>query len=74
MSLELLVEVHNRYVSYVLCRQLVALRCETLIIYVLFELCRQIFKKSSNIKFHEYPFGGSRVVPFRHTDRQILRN
>jgi len=36
------------------------------------EFSRQIFeKKNSNIKFHENPSSGSRVVPCRPTDRQI---
>jgi hypothetical protein len=29
---------------------------------------RQIFEKSTNIKFHEKPSGGSRVVPYGRTD------
>jgi hypothetical protein len=33
------------------------------------EFSRQIFKKYSNIKFHENPFSGSRVVPCGRTDR-----
>ena len=28
------------------------------------EFCRQIFEEYSNIKFHENPSSGSRVVPF----------
>jgi len=31
---------------------------------------RQVFEKSSNIKFHENPFHGSRIVPCGRTDRQ----
>jgi hypothetical protein len=27
------------------------------------ELCQQIFEKYFNIKFHEYPFSGTQVVP-----------
>ena len=34
-------------------------------------LCR--LKKSSNIKFHENPSSGSRVYPFRRTDRRTDR-
>jgi hypothetical protein len=34
------------------------------------EFSRQIFEKSSNIKFHENPSSESRVVPFRQTDRR----
>ena len=30
---------------------------------------RQIFQKYSNIKFHENPSSGSRVVPYGQTDR-----
>ena len=30
----------------------------------------QIFEKYSNIKFHENPSSGSRVVPWGRTDRQ----
>jgi len=33
------------------------------------EFSRQIFKKSSNIKFHVNPSSRSRVVPCRQTDR-----
>ena len=32
------------------------------------ELRRQIFEKHLNIKFHENPFNGSRVVPCGRTD------
>ena len=32
------------------------------------EFSRQIFKQYSNIKFHENPSSGSRVVPCRRTD------
>jgi len=35
------------------------------------EFSRQIFEKYSNIKFHENPSIGSRVVPFGQTDVQI---
>jgi hypothetical protein len=35
-----------------------------------FEFSRQIFEKYSNIKFHENPSGGSRVVPYGQTDGQ----
>ena len=34
------------------------------------ELSRQISEKPSNIKFHENPFSGSRVVRCESTDRQ----
>jgi len=34
------------------------------------EISRHIFEKSSNIKFHENPSSGSRVVPCGQTDRQ----
>ena len=34
------------------------------------EFVRQIFEKYSDIKFHENPFSGSRVVPYGQTDRQ----
>jgi hypothetical protein len=34
------------------------------------ELCRQIFGKSSNIKFHENLSSGSRIVPCGHTQTQ----
>jgi len=37
------------------------------------ELSRQIFKKSSNIKIHEIPSTGSRLVPCGRTDRQTWR-
>jgi len=33
------------------------------------EFSRQIFEKSSNIKFHENPPSGSRVAPCGWTDR-----
>jgi len=33
------------------------------------EFSRQIFEKSSAIKFHENPFSESRVVPFGQTDK-----
>ena len=32
------------------------------------EFSRQIFEKSSNIKFHENPSSGSPVVPFSHAE------
>ena len=34
------------------------------------ELSRQIFEKYPNIKFHENPFDGSRVVPCGQTGKQ----
>jgi hypothetical protein len=37
------------------------------------EFSRQIFEKSSNIKFHENPSSVSRVVPCGRTDRQTDR-
>jgi hypothetical protein len=33
------------------------------------EFSPQIFGKSSNTKFHQNPSGGSRVVPYRSTDK-----
>ena len=38
------------------------------------EFSRWIFEKSSNIKFHENPSSGSRVVPFGRTNmmKQIV--
>ena len=33
-----------------------------------FELSQRIFEKYSNIKFHDNPFRGSRVVPYGRTD------
>jgi len=38
------------------------------------ELCPQIFKKSSNIKFHENPFSGSRFVSCGLTDGRAGRH
>jgi hypothetical protein len=35
------------------------------------EFPREIFEKYSNIKFHENPSSGSRVVPYGQTDGQI---
>jgi hypothetical protein len=35
-----------------------------------FEFSRQFFEKYSNIKFHENPSSGSRVVPCGQKDRQ----
>jgi len=37
------------------------------------DLSQQIFEKNSNIKFHENPFSGSRVVPCRQTDVRQTR-
>jgi hypothetical protein len=34
------------------------------------EFSRQIFERSSNIKFHEDPSSGSQVIPCGRTDRQ----
>jgi len=33
------------------------------------EFSRQMFEKYSDIRFHEYPSSGSRVVPCGQTDR-----
>jgi hypothetical protein len=33
-----------------------------------FEFCQQIFKELHSIKFHEKPYGASRVVPFGRRD------
>jgi hypothetical protein len=38
------------------------------------EFSRQIFEKSSNIRFHENPSGGSRVVPCGQTDGRTDRH
>jgi hypothetical protein len=38
------------------------------------EFSWQIFKKSSNIKFHENQSSGSRAVPCRWTDRHTKAN
>ena len=38
------------------------------------KLSRLIFEKYSNIKFHENPFSGSRVVPCGWTDRRTDRH
>ena len=38
------------------------------------EFYRQIFEKSSNIKFHENPSSGRRVVPYGQTDRRDEAN
>jgi len=35
------------------------------------EFSRQIFEKSSHIKFREYPSSGSRIIPCGLTDVQI---
>ena len=37
-----------------------------------FEFSRQIFEKSSNIKFNENPFSGSRVVQCGRTDMKLI--
>ena len=34
------------------------------------EFLRQIFEKSSNIKFHEDPSSGSQVIPRGRTDKR----
>jgi len=39
-----------------------------------FEFSRQTFEKHSNIKFHEYLFSGSWVVPCGQKDRQTRRS
>jgi len=36
------------------------------------QFSRQIFEEYSNIKFHENPSSGSRVVPCRRTNRQTV--
>jgi hypothetical protein len=41
-------------------------------IFVKFELSRQIFEKSSNIKFHSNQYNGSTVVPCGQTDNDKL--
>ena len=38
------------------------------------EFYRQIVEKSSNIKFHENPSSGSRIVPFGRTDTTRLKS
>jgi hypothetical protein len=35
------------------------------------EVSRQIFEKSSNLKFHKNPSSGSRVVPRGQTDMKL---
>jgi len=35
---------------------------------MILKFSRQFFEKYSNIKFHENPYGGSRVVPSGQTD------
>jgi len=35
------------------------------------EFSQEIFKKHSNIKFHESPFNDSQVVPCAQTDRRM---
>jgi len=37
------------------------------------EFSRQIFEKYSNVKFHENPSGGSRVVSCGRTDKVTLK-
>jgi len=37
------------------------------------EFSRQSFEKYTNIKFHEYPFNGSRVAPCGQTDEANSR-
>ena len=37
------------------------------------EFSQNIFEKYSNIKFHENPSGGNRVVPLFHMDRRTDR-
>jgi hypothetical protein len=32
------------------------------------EFPRQVFEESLNIKFHQKPLSGSRVIPYRQTD------
>jgi len=38
------------------------------------EFPQQIFEKYSNIKFHENPSSGNRVVPYGRTDRRTDRH
>jgi len=38
-----------------------------------FEFSGQIFEKYSNLKFHEHPSSGIRVVSCGRTDRQTCR-
>jgi hypothetical protein len=38
-----------------------------------FEFSRQIFEKVTNIKFHQNPSNGSRVVPIGQTDIKLIR-
>jgi len=45
-------------------------RCSYAIVTEL-EFALQTFAKSSNTKFHEYPFNGSRAVPCRQAGRQM---
>jgi len=40
---------------------------------VKFEFCQQIFEKSSNVKFHENPSSGNRVVPCGQKDTDIVK-
>jgi hypothetical protein len=37
-----------------------------------YEISRQIFEKVSNIKFHQNPTNGCRVVPYGQTDMTKL--
>ena len=49
------------------------LSCKVLVVLVIFYwklISRQTFEKDSNIKFHENPLNGSRVVPCGRTDGQ----
>jgi len=47
--------------------------CKVSVILVIFQFFRQVFKKSSNIKFHGKLSNGSRVVPSGRTDKQADR-
>jgi len=38
-----------------------------------FQISLKGFEKSSNIKFHENPFKGSRVVSYKQTEKQTDR-
>jgi hypothetical protein len=38
------------------------------------EFSRQIFEKYSDIKIHENPSSGNRVVPYRHIDGRADRH
>jgi len=58
---------HECTVHSSLCKVLLVLS-----VFAKFELPRLIFKKSSNIRFHENPSSGNRVVPCGQTDMTQL--